>query len=1749
MMLFNFFEMVAVEKIGWVILHSSWQLLVIGMLYATAKLICRAPNTRYWIGIGCLAAATVAPAITFLTLDSFVDHRAPVNVAQLQQIVEPVALPPEFITNSEAPSIESSTAPLANTPATPYGSSNVSSQPSEVGSEPVPKVERTAAAAPPVRQPASLASLLRPATPWLVLSWLVGVVLLSFRPIFGWHFANKARSTGISPVPQRISNAVKRIADQLGVKNPVAIYESTLATVPMVVGYLKPVILLPASAITCLSAMELESILRHEIAHIRRHDTIINFVQTFVETVLFYHPCVWWISHQVRIERENCCDDLAADNQKEAISLARALLRLEEARIASHAVVASNGGDLKSRVNRLVEKSHRSRTKQTRRSGISVAVATLTLAATITSVLAFANLNRNTNSNDKIEFTQVVLKSFQRHHDSRQFKSDDSEQIVRLLKHFPEAGANKEGESPLAYQYDFELAFSNEDGDRMTIGVAMMMERWSEGNGDWPLTNPAGLEALLDELAAEYAKDSAMEHGRNASLESFQTLEQLKGISQDALRLQFNGDPYEFQSEWARTIADRFPDLQELDLVECRSLDSDAFQAISELRQLKALRIKFAERLPVAAADFLPQLDQLEILDISYAENWTCDEVVVQIAKLPKLQTLILLRHSAKGITEKALDDFAAMPKLRDVFLTRQHPISKTTPPEEARYTIHVVPDRPSSDYYSGRYSRSIERELDDKIKELGGIFSSSDFNSQAYMEFADAVLQLKPDRRVELLQKWASTSNDQVILLCRMLFQAKAGGKFRRPRLGEPFFLGTSDKRAWPLEPIALVDNVPFLVVKGYILGGLAEPADSYLAYCLESCDWTTQNYQGSTQKKLAFALSKIPNRAFLDNEAMAFLQQQIRTRPISELENEAYQLGSWDDYSNQQRKVQFSSRDYMNVADGLMKMSEEDRIRHLERWSWIPELNDPVIVLCRMLFQARADREFRRPWLGGPVFLSGDASQWPLEPIAVVGNMPVTVVSGYDLAGQAEPASAYLDDCLSNCDWTSRDYSDFNLESAKAVWEGLKNQGVDNPELLRKWKRQLGIPTDNLKVYEAEKARLRRDHEGEWMAISQGQVHGPFESIAEADDQVEGDERLIFRPGVDDKDVEFPLSPFIATSSSKFIQFGRQFAVDNRLSMSFDSWMTNGKSVGLHEGRADFVMLSPDGKNKVSRRAVCSSLFVDQIAITETEVRELGLERFRVPGTATYDKKHPGYKVFVKVEIEGLGIEDFLLAYVIPDEVTTIVTDPRLEEMEKIKKQLDELLEKKKQDDQDDPAFDTWKMVGTVTDPSGNPIRNAEVRMATGYATLLGGGSTTTDENGKYELEFGEGVWMEDPATQVAWCFVSHPRYVYHSNSRDIDLSMAMSRQALTPDQVRNSAFPNMKPEDIIVKGRLHQLDIVMTRPAELIATLVDESGKRLPDVGLQLDDSNQSSEVCGIDVNLVEKSDLQIGVRPEREWRFSIPGMDRRHRVQSSPVRFSKSGRYRITLVKSGDGADSALQVKSVVTAEGQDITDEIVRLDPLTLPPAGEEAQTLGRDYFSRLAEKNKRWLDPANNAAFDGVLKAQIIRNGEQESVETSNPSSLLPAHYSSLHVVAADPTKAVIRSIRIQNDAIKIAYTLNEPVRQSYGNGIAGSFNGYVSTNAYSGVLIIDQTTMTPIQHQCGDFVATFQDFKQLEDGSYVPGNIQIRGNLNCDWKFQLFEDEIYLVDELSASVGERKFLTRIEQVEVDGKKLSPIKD
>ncbi len=193
---------------------------------------------------------------------------------------------------------------------------------------------------------------------WILRIWICGVAFLSLR--LGWLGVRVSSLRRCATPPDTLILALANaMARRMGMRRVVRVLVSALPDGPGVAGWIRPVILLPAATILNLTPDQLEAILAHEIAHLRRYDDVVNLAQSVIETVLFYHPAVWWISNRIRHERELCCDDLAVRASGNALCYARALTALERLRVTppslSVAALGTSASPLEYRIRRIVD--------------------------------------------------------------------------------------------------------------------------------------------------------------------------------------------------------------------------------------------------------------------------------------------------------------------------------------------------------------------------------------------------------------------------------------------------------------------------------------------------------------------------------------------------------------------------------------------------------------------------------------------------------------------------------------------------------------------------------------------------------------------------------------------------------------------------------------------------------------------------------------------------------------------------------------------------------------------------------------------------------------------------------------------------------------------------------------------------------------------------------------------------------------------------------------------------------------------------------------------------------------------------------------------------------------------------------------------------------------------------------------------------------------------------------------------------
>ena len=296
-----------VAQLGWALVHFLWEGAAIAALYAIARRWAtrsRSAQARYLLACAAMTAMLAAPIVTF-----------------------------SLSGGSEA------------APNNPY-----------VGTVPISSTVAGAAYA----APAALSGFAARAwqddvMPWIVMVWLMGTILLWLRLAGGYVIAARMRSMFVRPAPAEWQQKVDEIRERIRLSRSVRLLTSALVQVPTVVGWLRPVVLMPIGALAGLAPEHVEALLAHELAHIRRHDYLVNILQSIAEALLFYHPAVWWISNHIRNEREHCCDDIAVNFSGDAVSYARALADLETYRPAHFTpVLAATGGSLRERIGRLL---------------------------------------------------------------------------------------------------------------------------------------------------------------------------------------------------------------------------------------------------------------------------------------------------------------------------------------------------------------------------------------------------------------------------------------------------------------------------------------------------------------------------------------------------------------------------------------------------------------------------------------------------------------------------------------------------------------------------------------------------------------------------------------------------------------------------------------------------------------------------------------------------------------------------------------------------------------------------------------------------------------------------------------------------------------------------------------------------------------------------------------------------------------------------------------------------------------------------------------------------------------------------------------------------------------------------------------------------------------------------------------------------------------------------------------------------
>ena len=336
-----------IDILGWTLLHFLWQGALLAVFAAALLRILNSsrPQLRYAVACGALAIMLASPIAT-----AFVLNGAPRTA--LANRVHVLRSPQGAVVG------------LAVVPGSPTtGAAS--------GSTPMPRE---------LRLPFALNTDTLFST--IVTLWLAGVSILLTRLAAGcWRIRSLQIAARHEP-PSRWQTVAEDLARRLGLQRSFVVVDSLRVATPTVVGWLRPIVLLPVAAMAGLSSQQIEAILAHELTHIRRHDFLVNLLQTFAETVLFYHPAVWWMSSRIRAEREHCCDDVAVSVCGDATEYAAALTELASWSLAHPPLaMAATRGPLLNRVRRLLH---------IQESGRRMSRTTLAVAVVVTTVVGVA---------------------------------------------------------------------------------------------------------------------------------------------------------------------------------------------------------------------------------------------------------------------------------------------------------------------------------------------------------------------------------------------------------------------------------------------------------------------------------------------------------------------------------------------------------------------------------------------------------------------------------------------------------------------------------------------------------------------------------------------------------------------------------------------------------------------------------------------------------------------------------------------------------------------------------------------------------------------------------------------------------------------------------------------------------------------------------------------------------------------------------------------------------------------------------------------------------------------------------------------------------------------------------------------------------------------------------------------------------------------------------------------------------------
>ncbi len=321
------------QTLAWSLLHFLWQGAAIAAVAAAFMAVLRKPASRYLIGITALALMLGSFVVTFAAISE-----PAATVAEVAAIGAPAAAPTSLNGASQHSVNELMEEQAAISSASDFA--------------------------------------------WIARGWLLGVFVFALRIAFGLAVLEQLRRRNLIALPEALVVRFRILQHRLGIRRVIQYCECHSLNVPAVIGLFRPVVLLPVRALTGLTPEQLEAVIAHELAHIKRFDVAVNFFQVIAETLFFFHPAVWWLNKRIRADREDCCDDVAIAECGGTVGYARALATMETWRDVPDFAMAVTGSPVATRVARLLGISQQQNGART--AGVvtaSLALATALIAA------------------------------------------------------------------------------------------------------------------------------------------------------------------------------------------------------------------------------------------------------------------------------------------------------------------------------------------------------------------------------------------------------------------------------------------------------------------------------------------------------------------------------------------------------------------------------------------------------------------------------------------------------------------------------------------------------------------------------------------------------------------------------------------------------------------------------------------------------------------------------------------------------------------------------------------------------------------------------------------------------------------------------------------------------------------------------------------------------------------------------------------------------------------------------------------------------------------------------------------------------------------------------------------------------------------------------------------------------------------------------------------------------------------------